>query len=265
VKSNGSTDTTCTDAISLSIANDPGDDTTTLSCASAPCSAPAVKGVATFTASLNVAGSGYVLEACSPTTNGGSCPPVASPHFLSGLFAVYNNSTPCLNNQTCSVTASGAQVSSQISVPGRIGKFVRAGVWGVPEAGPTGVADLANLDCAGYDEISETATTFNYTGTDGKIIVNTISADVMKEIANQGVAHLEWCGASSVPFDDKFGNHAPFDSTLGMFVGLWPDCPPGSGDPMPFAPCVFARNGGGGGTGQIFAAAPPFDQGGARH
>jgi hypothetical protein len=263
-RSNGSTDTTCTDTISLSIANDPGDDTATLSCAGAPCSTPAVRGLATFTASLSEAGYGYTLEACSPVTNG-SCPPAsAGPHFFSGQFAVYNASTACRNNQTCSVTASGTQVSSRVSVPGSINKFIRAGVWGVPQAGPTNVSDLANLDCANYDEISEEAATFDYTGTDGKIIVATISADVMKEIANQGVAHLEWCGASTLAFTDKFGNPAVFDLTLGMFVGLWPDCPPG-GDPMDTAPCVFARNGGGGGTGQIFGAAPPLDGGGHRH
>jgi hypothetical protein len=261
-RANGSTDTTYSDAISLTIATDPGNADATLTGGSP--TNPTL-GVATFTASLDVAGYGYVLEACSPTINGSSCPSVASPHFLSGAFAVYNNSTACHNNQNCSVTASGAQVSTQISVPGHLGRFVRAGVWGVPQAGPTGVSDLANLDCAGYDEITESAATFDYTGTDGKVIVDTISADVMKEIANQGVAHLEWCGASTLSFTDKFGQPAVLDPTLGMYVGLWPDCPTGGGDPMPFAPCVFARNGGGAGTGQIFAVAPPYDGGGARH
>ncbi len=265
-KANGGTDANCTDTISLSIANDPGIDTAALSCPPLPgCATPAIRGVATFTVSLNEAGYGYRLEACSPLING-SCPPAsAGPHFFSGPFAVYNATTACRNNQTCSVTASGTQVSSQVSVPGSINKFIRAGVWGVPQAGPTNVSDLQNLDCAGYDEIAETATTFDYTGTDGKVIVDTISADVMKEIANQGVAHLEWCGASTLPFTDKFGQPAVLDPTLGMYVGLWPDCPTGGGDPMPFAPCVFARNGGGAGTGQIFAVAPPYDGGGARH
>jgi hypothetical protein len=264
-RANGSTDTTCTDTISLTIANDPGNDTATLSCDGLLCSTPAIRGVATFTASLSEAGYGYTLEACSPTTNG-SCPPVSGPHFFSGLFAVYNASTPCRNRQTCSAGAAVEdQVSTQVSANGQDGTTVRAGVFGVRQVVPGGPGNLSELDCPGYDEITEVISSFDFNGSGIKTIVDVISAEQMKEIANQGVSFLQACFGSSLPFTDRSGNPAVFDSTLGLFVGLVPDCPANKKNLAAFAPCVVSRQGGGNGTGLFTMVAADGDPGGKRH
>lgn len=267
-RDNGETDTTYNiDDVSLSIEEDPGSDTATLTVLDPPPPPHTVNGVATFSVSLNESGTGYVLEACSPTVNNGPCDAVTgdSGEFLSNAFAVYNAATDCHNGQTCSVSAPGLEVSTQVSVQGQIHQSVKAGIWDVPPAPPGSAGDLANLDCAGYDELTHTVASFDYTGVTGvKIIVNTISADVMKTIADQGVSHVQACFGSSIPFTDRFGDPAVPDATLGLFVGLLPDCPPGS-NPLDFAPCVFSRIGGGGGTGQISYTAAALDPGGARH
>ena len=71
--------------ISLSIENDPGNTDATLTGGGA--TVPA-NGVATFSTSLNVAGTGYVLEACSPTVNNVHLRTRAGgrPGFLSGAL-----------------------------------------------------------------------------------------------------------------------------------------------------------------------------------
>jgi hypothetical protein len=265
-KANGGTDTNCTDTISLTIANDPGKLDAGLSCAEPQCSTPAVRGVATFTASLSEAGTGYTLEACSPTTNG-SCPPAsAGPHFFSGLFAVYNASTPCRNNQTCSASASVAQqVSTTVSANGQAGTSTRAGIFAVEQVVPGGPGELSELDCPGYDEITEVISSFDFNGSGLKTIVDVISAEQMKEIANQGVSFLQACFGSSLPFTDRSGNPAVFNSTLGLFVGLVPDCPPNKKNLAAFAPCVVSRQGGGNGTGLFTMVAADGDPGGKRH
>jgi len=265
-RANGSTDTTCTDTISLTIANDPGEDTAMLTCAGAQCSTAAVGGVATFTASLDEAGYGYTLEACSLRTNG-SCPPAsAGPHFFSGHFAVYNTSTPCQKNQTCSASASEAlQVSTTVSANGQEGTSVRAGIFGVPPVVGGGSFELSNLDCPGYDEITEVISSFDFDGSGIKTVVDVISAEQMKEIANQGVSFLQGCFGSSIQFRDRSGQLAPFDETLGLFVGLLPDCPTNKKNLASFAPCVVSRQGGGQGTGLFTYIAADRDPGGARH
>jgi hypothetical protein len=264
VRANGSTDTTCADTISLTIANDPGNETAELSCAGDPCSTPAVGGVATFTASLSEAGTGYTLEACSPTTNG-LCPPAsAGPHFFSGLFAVYNASTPCRNNQTCSASASvEQQVSTTVSANGQDEKTVKAGVFKVDQVIPGG-SNPSELDCAGYDEITEVISSFDFNGSGIKTVVDVISAEQMKEIANQGVSFLQGCFGSSIQFRDRSGQLAPFDQTLGLFVGLLPDCPTNKKNLASFAPCVVSRQGGGQGTGLFTYIAADKDPGGKR-
>jgi hypothetical protein len=271
VRENASPDTTYptavspSNAVSLSIETDPGSPGAILD-GGGPVTP--INGVATFSAvKLDQSGTGYVLEACSPTVNGEPCLALTgdSGAFLSNAFAVYDAESECHNNQTCSVSAPGLEVSTQVSVQGQIHQFVKAGIWDVPPAPPGSEGDPANLDCAGYDELTHTVASFDYTTVTGvKIIVNTISADVMKTIADQGVSHVQACFGSSIPFTDRFGDPAVPDATLGLFVGLLPDCPPGS-NPLDFAPCIFSRVGGGGGTGQISYTAAALDPGGARH
>jgi hypothetical protein len=264
VRANGFIDTTYIDAISLSKENDPGLDDATLTGGSTPTTYTG--GVATFSTSLDFAGTGYTLEACSPTINGEPCDQATgdSGAFLSGLFAVYDAQSACHNGQSCFVTAPGQQVSIQVSVQGQNNKFLKAGTFAVPEAIAGGPGDLSNLDCPGYDEITETVTSFDFTGTGAKIVTDIISADQMKEIANQGVSFLQGCFGSSIQFIDRSGNPAVFNPTLGLYVGLLRDCPP-SGDPEPSAPCVISRTGGGQGTGQFRYIAAALDPGGARH
>jgi hypothetical protein len=271
VRENASPDTTYptvvspSNAVSLSIETDPGSPDAHLD-GGGPVTP--INGVATFSAvKLDQSGTGYVLEACSPKVNNEPCSALTgdSGEFLSNAFAVYNAATDCHNNQTCSVSAPGLEVSTQVSVQGQNHQSVKAGIWDVPPAPSGSTGDLANLDCAGYDEITHTVASFDYTGVTGvKIIVNTISADVMKTIADQGVSHVQACFGSSIFFIDRFGNDAVWNPTLGLWVGLLPDCPPGS-NPLDFAPCVFSRTGGGGGTGQISYTAAALDPGGARH
>jgi hypothetical protein len=256
VRANNTIDPKYADQVFLSIANDPGtvDATLTNNGPKTP-----VGGTATFSASLNVSGTGYVLEACSPLING-SCPPPGPAHFLSNLFAVYDSKTDCQNGRSCFATAVANQVSTQVSANGQTGTSVKAGIFGVPDAIPGG--NLSNLDCPGYDEITEVISSFDFNGSGIKTVVDTISAEQMKEIANQGVSFLQGCFGSSLPFTDRSGNAAVFDETLGLYVGLLPDCAPNKKNVV--APCVVSRQGGGNGTGLFTYVAADGDPGGKR-
>jgi hypothetical protein len=267
-RANGTKDTTYTGtaadhSISLSIEKDPGISGATL--AGGGATAP-VAGLATFSTSLSQSGYGYVLEACSPTVNGEPCAPLTgdSGTFLSGPFAVYDAQFQCDNNPNhpCTVTAQGQQVSVRVSAGGQLNQLIKAGVWDVPPSGSPN--PLANLDCAGYDEVTTQVAAFAYTGSGEKIVVDTISADIMKTLPQNGVAHLETCLGSSVPFTDRFGAPAQPNS-IGLYVGLLPDCPNVSPIPTLSVPCVISRTGGGQGTGQISYIADDGDPGGSRH
>jgi hypothetical protein len=266
-RANGTTDTSYSGAdVSLSIQVDPGNPGAVLT-GGGP-KAP-VNGLAKFSTSLNQSGYGYVLEACSPTVNGGTCALVGeeSDLFFSDPFAVYDAAFTCTNNPNvpCTVSAPGTQVSVKVTAPGQINKIIKAGVWDVPPDGPIDVADLANVDCADYDEVTSQVAAFAYTGTGQKIVVDTISADIMKTLPQNGVSHLQTCLASSVFFTDRFGADAVKDPTLDLYVGLLPDCPNVSPIPTLSVPCVISRTGGGQGTGQITYIADDGDPGGARH
>jgi hypothetical protein len=263
-RANGSTDTSFTGAISLSIEVDPGDPTdATLSGGGSPTTYE--NGVATFSTSLDTAGTGYVLEACSPAINGGACDPDTGNggRFLSGLFAVYNDVQPCDSGNSCTARASApGQVDTLVSAPNQSGVEIKAGAYSVT----SGTGLLSDLDCAGYDEITEAITSFDYTSDVGiKRVVNTVSAEQMKEIANQGVSFLQVCFGSSLPFTDRFNHAAVLDPTLGLYVGLLPDCPANKKKLAESAPCVVSRQGGGTGTGTITFVADDGDPGGARH
>ena len=267
VRANDTVDPTYTDSISLSIENDPGDPTdATLTGGGAIVPA---NGVATFSASLNVAGTGYTLEACSPKVNNvTTCAPVRGDGlgFISGLFAVYDTKTDCVNGSSCFANASATdQVATQVTVNGQNGKSVKAGIFSVPQSLPGSLGNLSLLDCAGYDEITEVIASFDFNGDGTKTVVNTVSAEQMKEIANNGVSYLQTCFGSSLPFTDRFNNPAVFDPTLGLFVGLLKDCPTNKKNLAAFAPCNVSRQGGGQGTGLITYIAADKDPGGARH
>jgi hypothetical protein len=265
VRANNTVDTTYTDAISLSIEKDPGVLDAALSGGGAT---TPIDGVATFSVSLNKAGTGYVLEACSPKINGGACDPLSGNggKFLSGLFAVYDDVQPCQAGRSCSARASApGQVSTEVTANGQNGASIKAGIYAVPASSP-GSSNPSNLDCAGYDEITEVIASFDFTSDVGlKTIVDTISAEQMKEIANQGVSFLQACFGSSLPFTDRSEKPAVMDPTLGLFVGLLPDCPPNKKNLAAFAPCVVSRQGGGSGTGLITMVAAEGDPGGKRH
>jgi hypothetical protein len=266
VRANDTVDTTYTDPISLSIENDPGINDATLTGGGAIVPA---NGVATFSASLNVAGTGYTLEACSPTVNNvATCAPAPDDGlgFLSGGFAVYDTKTDCVNGNSCFANASAAnQVATQVTANGQNGKSVKAGIFSVPESLPGSLGNLSLLDCAGYDEITEVIASFDFNGDGTKTVVNTVSAEQMKQIANNGVSYLQTCFGSSLPFTDRFNNPAVFDPTLGLFVGLLKDCPTNKKNLAAFAPCNVSRQGGGQGTGMITYIAADKDPGGARH
>jgi hypothetical protein len=257
VRANDTIDSKYVDDVFLSIANDPGTDDATLT-NNGP--RTPVGGTATFSASLNVSGTGYTLEACSPLING-SCPPPGPAHFLSNLFAVYDSKTDCQNGRSCFASASVEQVSTTVSANGQTGTSVKAGIFGVSDAIPGG--NLSNLDCPGYDEITEVISSFDFNGSGIKTVVDVISAEQMKEIANQGVSFLQGCFGSSLQFTDRSGNAAVFDETLGLYVGLLPDCAPNKKNVV--APCVVSRQGGGNGTGLFTYVAADGDPGGARH
>jgi hypothetical protein len=78
------------------------------------------------------------------------------------------------------------------------------------------------------------------------------------------VSFLQGCFGSSIRFRDRSGQLAPFDETLGLFVGLLPDCPANKKNLAMFAPCVVSRQGGGNGTGLFTYIAADGDPGGKR-
>jgi hypothetical protein len=260
-RENGTTDSTFAGAISLSIEMDPGSNDAFLITQVITYTG----GVATFSVSLDRSGNGYVLEACSPTISVTCSPGLEDGQgFLSGSFAVYNSSFSCHPNPQvpCSVAAPGLEVSTQVSASNQ-NATIRAGVWDVDQ--PPHPNPLANLDCPGYDELTHSVASFDFTGTGEKIVVNTISAEVMREVADQGVSHLQACFGSSIQFTDRSGQPAERVVELGgLYVGLLPDCPAGL-NPAPFAPCVISRQGGGQGTGLFTYIAEHLDPGGSRH
>jgi len=263
VRANDTIDPTFSDDVSISIENDPGSNDATLT-NDGP-QTPS-EGTATFSASLNKAGTGYVLEACSPSINGDPCAPVLEDGegFLSKAFAVYDTKKDCLNGQSCFTSAAlQGQASTQVTANGQNGTSVKAGAFGVPPAVVGG--NLSNLDCPGYNEITEVITSFDFDGSGLKTVIDTVSAQQMKEIANNGVSYLQTCFGSSLPFTDRSGNPAVFNNSLGLFVGLMRDCPANKKNLAQFAPCILSRQGGGGGTGQVKYVAQDNDPGGARH
>jgi len=262
-RANDTIDPTYLNQVSLSIERDPGANENANLTSNSPQTPSG--GTATFSASLAFAGTGYVLEACSSPITGTPCGQLEdNAGFLSNLFAVYSDVEPCQAGNSCSAHASApGQVSTQVSANGQNGASIKAGVYVVPAATP-GSSDPSNLDCAGYDEITEVIASFDFTSQVGiKTVTNTISADQMKEIANQGQSFLQVCFGSSLPFTDRFNDPAQFNATLGLFVGLLKDCSPNKKNPI--APCVVSRQGGGGGTGTITYVAKEGDPGGARH
>jgi hypothetical protein len=277
VRENDSFDPTFRGQASLTIETDPGTDDAILTDRSPPPPATVppteaiIDGVATFSTSLNFAGTGYELEACSPTVNSACDPSTGNGgRFLSEAFAVYDDVNDCPRGQSCFANASAAlQVSTQVSATnGPDGEAsIKAGVFAVPAATP-GSFDPSNLDCAGYDEITEVIASFDFTGPGIKTVVNTVSAEQMKEIANQGVSFLQVCFGSSIQFEDRLGppgHLAPFDDTLGLYVGLLKECPSNKKNLAASAPCVVSRQGGGTGTGTITYVAEDGDPGGSRH
>jgi hypothetical protein len=265
-RANDTIDPTYANPVSLSIETDPGENDTNNLTSNSPRTPSG--GTATFTASLAVAGTGYVLEACSSPITGEPCGGLEDgAQFHSNAFAVYDDVEPCDAGNSCSAHASApGQVSTQVSANNQNGASIKAGVYAVPQATP-GSSDPSNLDCAGYDEITEVIASFDFTSQVGiKTVVNTVSAEQMKEIANQGVSFLQVCFGSSIPFTDRFGHFTTDkDPTLGLYVGLLPDCPSNKKNLTNSAPCVVSRQGGGNGTGTITYVAAQGDPGGARH
>jgi hypothetical protein len=263
-RANDTIDPTYTNPISLSIETDPGNDDNPNLTSNSPRTPSG--GTATFSAALAVAGTGYVLEACSSPITGTPCGVLEDDAgFISNLFAVYDDVQPCHAGNSCSAHASApGQVSTQVSANGQEGNSVKAGIFGVPQATP-GSTDLSNLDCAGYDEITEVIASFAFDGSGIKTVTNTVSAEQMKEIANQGVSFLQVCFGSSLPFKDRFNQDAVFNDTLGLWVGLLKDCPSNKKNLANSAPCVVSRQGGGTGTGTITYVAADKDPGGSRH
>jgi hypothetical protein len=265
VRANNTVDTGFADTVRLAIENDPGDNDATLTGGDPTALGD---GVASFSVSLNVAGYGYVLEACG-TNLGGLCAIDDGLGFRSLPFAVYDDVVACENGKSCLANGNGDQVTTQVSATGQNGKTIKAGVYSVPTA-IVGGSSLGNLDCAGYDEITEEVSTFSWDGDGLKFVANTISANEMKEIANNGVSYLQTCFASSIKFTDRFGNEAVQVPSLGvipggLYVGLLKDCPSNKKNLGNFAPCVVSRQGGGTGTGTITYVAAVNDPGGARH
>ena len=92
----------------------------------------------------------------------------------------------------------------------------------------------------------------------------------MKEIANNGVSYLQTCFASSLPFDDRFGNPAVQVPSLGvipggLYVGLLKDCPSNKKNLTNFAPVHRLPSRWRQGTGTMTYVAKVNDPGGARH
>ena len=146
------------------------------------------------------------------------------------LFAVYDAKTDCVNGNSCFANASATdQVATQVSANGQNGKSVKAGIFSVPQSLPGSLGNLSLLDCAGYDEITEVIASFDFNGDGTKTVINTVSAEQMKEIANNGVSYLQTCFGSSLPFTDRFGNPAvqvpSLDVTRACTSGLLKDCP----------------------------------------
>ena len=251
-------DTTFTGTIQLFIETDPGSNDATLSGGT---SSSPIDGTASFTPALNEAGIGYVLEACNPTVNEVmSCSQSLEDGqgFLSEMFTIQDSLVQCESPSGCPnlfVTGSGLQVSSaRVSASNaEVGNFITVGVWSVGPTSPAAAASSAitdtivagTLDCPGYDEITDEIVSFDYSGTGTKTVTHTITQEAMQALEpSDGVAHVQICFGSTNQFATRDGSLTgpeDFDLTLGLYVGLLPNCPGGGLDPSLFAPCVISR------------------------
>jgi hypothetical protein len=114
---------------------------------------------------------------------------------------------------------------------------------------PTG--DLPNISCAGQTLIfADSVFVHEFTGNGTVFLKSHVTRQDMKQAANNGQAHVEWCVGLPFPWTAK-GGAAQLQDTNGaeplglLYVGIAPACP--NANPQDFAPCVSRQYGDGNG------------------
>ena len=199
-------------------------------------------GVATF-ADLRVGSPGlYAIKAEIP----------GLPPLFSAFFNVDTSGVECVENVTCSVTATSGDSSLTLTAAGN------------PQT-DAGILRLSfgvglQLDCAGYTELTADTAVFEMTGGRAKVATLQIDKSQMKNKPN-GAAHLQLCFGAPEPFRTRSGI-AVQDGTFDwdgdgvaepVYKGLLPDCDA--------PPCVSKRKKTNAGDGVIEARLPAGDPG----
>jgi hypothetical protein len=220
VDSAGHRVTTSSAVITLSIA--PGTGNGTLH---GTTTATAVNGLATFSGlSIDLEGTSYALRASSSGLTSAT----------SGTFRIDETATLCAAGENCSATLENEDASLDVTAQGN---GQDGGVLTINRTVGT------VLDCAGYEELLDRDFTVDFLPNAGsvgraKTVALTIGREAMKDLTDNGVAHLEMCFGAPFTFAVKPGTPDLQNPVPGLFVGLLPNC----GDP----PCVSKRKGQGG-------------------
>lgn len=202
-------------------------------------------GVATF-ADLRVGSPGlYAIKAEIP----------GQPPLFSAFFNVDTAGVECVENVTCSVTATTGSSSLTLTAAGN------------PQT-DAGILRLSfgvglQLDCAGYTELTAETAVFEMTGGRSKLATLEIDKSQMKGKPNNGASHLQLCFGAPQPFPTRSGT-AVQDGTYDwngdgvaepVYKGLLRDCDCNA------PPCVSKRKKTGSGDGVIEARLPAGDPG----
>ncbi len=207
-------------------------------------------GVATFPSlSVDLAGSGYRLEATSPGLMGSprtGLSPISSP------FSIYTALAPC-STADCSVAGSTTTnkktriTVTETTTTAPTGGFVGVGFGGTPTfaSGCTGTYLVTVADTAATDVFRPTGTPTAQSRTATWRIVYEITRTIVKASGQTGASQWQACYASTTEFTTSAGVTAvsqTFSTTttgtsVAYFVGLLPTCSTKVG-----APCILTRH-----------------------
>jgi hypothetical protein len=200
--------------------------------------------------SINLAGSGYQLEATSP---GLTASPKAPLSQYSSLFSIYTKLAPCpKTSHNCTVTGSTTQnkktriTLTETTTSAPLGGFVGFGFGGAPTFAfgcNTGTYLVRPVDTATTDVFMPTGTPTKQNGaqTTWKIVYE-ITKSIVKASGQNGASQWQICYASTTPFKTAGGTipqpyQFPTLPKVTYYIGLLPTCPS-----TPGMPCILTRH-----------------------
>jgi hypothetical protein len=186
-----------------------------------------LNGTKTATASAGVASFGS-LSINAPGTYSLTASSAGLTSATSSSFHVDQVAVPCVEDVTCTASIANGQTSFDVTAPANA----------APDAGFLAISNATgpSFDCAGYTELTATATTI--VGPDRtKTVTATIDHHVLSA-QHRSASSVQMCFGAPYPFATRYGStltgvDTNGDSVADFFYGLLPDC--GA------APCVAKR------------------------